>query len=71
MLRDPGFWCDGTPPGAPPMTPRQQATLNAGEILSTLAGHRGVVMTQLWAGWNDDEARAVYSRTRTHARTHA
>jgi hypothetical protein len=55
VLSQPGFWCDGTPLGAPPMTPRQQATLNAGEILSTLAGRRGVVMTQLWAGWNDDE----------------
>jgi hypothetical protein len=55
VLAAPGFWCNGTPPGAPPMTPRQQATLNAGEILSTLAGHRGVVMTQLWAGWDGDD----------------
>jgi len=31
VLRDPSFWRDGTPPNAPPATPREQATLNAGE----------------------------------------
>lgn len=31
-----GFWRDGTAAGAPPMTPREHATLNAGEILSLL-----------------------------------
>lgn len=31
VLAAPGFWCDGTPPNAPPITARQHATLNAGQ----------------------------------------
>ena len=60
VAAEPGFWRDGTPPRAPPMTVHDHATLNAGEILATLRGHRGVVMCQLWAGWEDadDDARA-------------
>lgn len=56
---DPAFWRDGTAPDAPPMTPIQHATLNAGEILATLCGQRGVVMTQLWAGWHGDAEEDV------------
>ena len=52
VAADASFWTDGTPANAPPMTPSQQATLNAGELLAFLVGARGVVMTQLWAGWN-------------------
>lgn len=55
VAADPSFWRDGTPANAPPATPVTQATLNAGEILAFLHGARGVVMTQLWAGWNGDE----------------
>ena len=61
VAAEPGFWRDGTPPRAPPMTVHEHATLNAGEILATLRGHRGVVMCQLWAGWEDadsDDANA-------------
>jgi hypothetical protein len=36
------------------MTVEQHATLNAGELLATLAGERGVAMCQLWAGWEDE-----------------
>ena len=55
VAADPSFWRDGTPANAPPATPATQATLNAGEILAFLVGARGVVMTQLWVGWNGDE----------------
>ena len=49
-----GFWRDGTAAGAPQMTLREHATLNAGEILSLLAGRRGVTMVQQWVGWDDE-----------------
>ena len=57
VAAEPGFWRDGTPPRAPPMTTHEHATLNAGEILTTLRGHRGVVMCQLWAGWEDSDEK--------------
>ena len=56
VAAEPGFWRDGTPPRASPMTVHEHATLNAGEILATLRGHRGVVMCQLWAGWEDADS---------------
>ena len=54
VASDASFWRDGTPPNAPRMTVEQHATLNAGELLATLAGERGVAMCQLWAGWEDE-----------------
>lgn len=51
ILTNPGYWCDGTPANCFETDPKKQATLNAGELLALLVGNRGVVLTQLWAGW--------------------
>ena len=53
ILTNPGYWCDGTPANCFETDPKKQATLNAGELLALLVGNRGVVLTQLWAGWVD------------------
>ena len=54
---DPSFWRDGAPEGFLETDPKRQATNNAGELLCLLEGQRGVVMTQLWAGWEDAETQ--------------
>ena len=45
------------PAGFVETDPKRQATNNAGELLALLEGHRGVVMTQLWAGWEDSDSQ--------------
>ena len=54
---DPSYWRDGAPAGFVETDPKRQATNNAGELLALLEGHRGVVMTQLWAGWEDSDSQ--------------
>jgi hypothetical protein len=54
---DPSYWCDGAPAEFVETDPKRQATNNAGELLALLEGHRGVVMTQLWAGWEDSDSQ--------------
>ena len=39
-------------PSDPPVKGLQYQTLCAGEIEALLAGQRGVVMVQLWVGWD-------------------
>lgn len=51
------FWRDGAPAGFVETDPKRHATNNAGELLCLLEGQRGVVMTQLWAGWEDEETQ--------------
>jgi hypothetical protein len=57
VLADPSYWRDGAGPNFVETDPARQATNNAGELLALLLGARGVVMTQLWAGWEDDDAQ--------------
>jgi hypothetical protein len=54
---DPSYWRDGAGPNFVETDPARQATNNAGELLALLLGARGVVMTQLWAGWEDDDTQ--------------
>ena len=54
---DPSYWRDGAPAGFVETDPKRQATNNAGELLALLEGHRSVVMTQLWAGWEDSDSQ--------------
>lgn len=54
---DPSYWRDGAGINFVETDPARQATNNAGELLALLLGARGVVMTQLWAGWEDDDAQ--------------
>lgn len=57
VVADPSYWADGAGPGFVETDPTRHATNNAGELLALLEGLRGVVMTQLWAGWEDDDTQ--------------
>ncbi|GIL74705.1 hypothetical protein Vretimale_2339 [Volvox reticuliferus] len=54
------FWCDGTRPGAPEKTAMQSLTLTAGELVSLMQGKRGVVIVQLWNGFDRSRGQPVY-----------
>jgi len=47
----PQAWCKGTGPSDPAPTGLAYQLLNAGELLALCAGHRGMVMVQLYVGW--------------------
>lgn len=48
-------------PNDPPVKGLQYQTLCAGEIEALLAGQRGVVMVQLWVGWDAAAPQPVYN----------
>ncbi|KAK9830163.1 hypothetical protein WJX72_010083 [[Myrmecia] bisecta] len=62
VAQDASLWINGTGPNDPPLTDLQQVLqqANAGELQSLLCGKRGVVMVQLYVGWDAaDSATAV------------
>lgn len=58
--KDATLWCAGTQPGAPEKTPLQSCTLTAGELVSLLTGQRGVVIVQLWNGFEPARGQPLY-----------
>ncbi|KXZ46398.1 hypothetical protein GPECTOR_44g73 [Gonium pectorale] len=57
---DASLWCEGTRPGAAEKTPLQSATLTAGELVSLMQGKRGVVIVQLWNGFEPARGQPLY-----------
>ncbi|KAG2498254.1 hypothetical protein HYH03_004004 [Edaphochlamys debaryana] len=57
---DASLWCDGTVPGAPEKTPLQALTLTAGELVSLMQGKRGIVIVQLWNGFDPSRGQPLY-----------
>ncbi|GLC76077.1 hypothetical protein PLESTF_001732000 [Pleodorina starrii] len=60
VTRDCALWCDGTRPGAPEKSPLQSLTLTAGELVSLMQGRRGVVIVQLWNGFERSRGQPIY-----------
>ncbi|EFJ46671.1 hypothetical protein VOLCADRAFT_92874 [Volvox carteri f. nagariensis] len=60
VTRDAALWCEGTRPGAPPKTDLQSLTLTAGELVSLMQGKRGVVIVQLWNGFDRSRGQPLY-----------
>ncbi|GLI69440.1 hypothetical protein VaNZ11_014052, partial [Volvox africanus] len=60
VAEDASLWCDGTRPGAPEKTAVQSLTLTAGELVSLMQGKRGVVIVQLWNGFDRSRGQPVY-----------
>lgn len=61
VRQNPAPWRDGTGPDDPPIKGLQYQTLCAGEIEALLAGQRGVVMVQLWVGWDASAPQPVHN----------
>lgn len=55
------FYLTPTGPNDPPLQRLQYQTLSAGEIEALLAGQRGVVMLQLWVGWDTTAGQPLYN----------
>mmetsp|Transcript_14022 Transcript_14022/g.30350 ORF Transcript_14022/g.30350 Transcript_14022/m.30350 type:complete len:369 (-) Transcript_14022:363-1469(-) len=59
VAQDAALWRDGTQPGAPEKTEVQAQTLTAGELLALEQGQRGVVIVQLWNGWDPSRGQPL------------
>ncbi|KAG2441568.1 hypothetical protein HXX76_003189 [Chlamydomonas incerta] len=57
---DATMWTEGTRPGAPEKTALQAATLTAGELLALMQGKRGVVIVQLWNGFEPGRGQPLF-----------
>ncbi|PNW71289.1 hypothetical protein CHLRE_16g648000v5 [Chlamydomonas reinhardtii] len=57
---DATLWTEGTRPGAPEKTPLQAATLTAGELVALMQGKRGVVIVQLWNGFEPARGQPLF-----------
>jgi hypothetical protein len=57
---------DGTAPGAPIKSQLQQDLFTAGELCAFLQGQRGIVLVQLFNGWDPSKGQPIYNPLALH-----
>jgi hypothetical protein len=57
---------DGTAPGDPIKSQLQQDVFTAGELSAFLAGQRGIVLVQLFNGWDPSKGQPIYNPLALH-----
>lgn len=61
VAEDPSSWRDGIAPGDPARSEYDQALFTAGELAALMAGQRGLVLVQLWNGWDTAKGQPLYN----------